>query len=309
MEYIGYKLKFTTAVHFGNGKLEDSGDHPMADTVFSALCHEAVAIEKLDALVSSVQEGKIAISDALPYNGDVFYVPKPMMSIETGRDPDSKIKKKAKKMNYIPAEKMQEYISGELDIATESDKLKEMGSSDIRTMASVTYDDETMPFSVGTFRFDENWGLYIIVGYETETEQELIEELFLNMSCTGIGGKRSAGLGKFDLFPAKLPDYITDRLVISNSNADKLMTLSVSMCEEAELDTLVRDSSFLMVKRSGFVSSATYADSLMKKQDFFVFKSGSVFGRSFSGVVKDVSYEGNHPVYRYAKPIFWEVKR
>ena len=65
MEYIGYKLKFTTAVHFGNGKLEDSGDHPMADTVFSALCHEAVAIEKLDALVSSVQEGKIAISDAL----------------------------------------------------------------------------------------------------------------------------------------------------------------------------------------------------------------------------------------------------
>lgn len=309
MEYIGYKLKFTTAVHFGNGKLEDSGDHPMADTVFSALCHEAVAIEKLDALVSSVQEGKIAISDALPYNGDVFYVPKPMMSIETGSDPDSKIKKKAKKMNYIPAEKMQEYISGELEIATESDKLKEMGSSDIRTMASVTYDDETMPFSVGTFRFDENWGLYIIVGYETETEQELIEELFLNMSCTGIGGKRSAGLGKFDLFPAKLPDYITDRLVISNSNADKLMTLSVSMCEEAELDTLVGDSSFLMVKRSGFVSSATYADSLMKKQDFFVFKSGSVFNKTFDGVLKDVSNQGNHPVYRYAKPIFWEVKR
>ena len=29
----------------------------------------------------------------------------------------------------------------------------------------------------------------------------------------------------------------------------------------------------------------------------------------FSGVVKDVSYEGNHPVYKYTKPIFWEVKR
>lgn len=309
MEYIGYKLKFTTAVHFGNGKLEDSGNHPMADTVFSALCHEAVAIGKLDALVSSVQEDKIAISDALPYNGDVLYVPKPMMSIETGSDPDSKIKKKAKKMNYIPAEKMQEYISGELDIATESDKLKEMGSSDIRTMASVTYDDETMPFSVGIFRFDENWGLYIIVGCETETEQELIEELFLNMSCTGIGGKRSAGLGKFDLFPAKLPDYMVDRLTFSGSDAGKFMTLSVSMCEETELDALVRDSSFLMLKRSGFVSSATYADRLMKKQDFFVFKSGSVFNKSFAGVLKDVSIEGNHPVYRYAKPIFWEVEK
>lgn len=309
MKYKGYKLKFTTAVHFGNGKLEDSGDHPMADTIFSALCHEAVAAEKLESLVFAVRKGEIAISDAFPYNGDVFYVPKPMMNIETEREPDSKVKKKAKKMNYIPSGKMGKYISGELDVETESDKLKEMGSADVRTMASVMYDDQTNPFSVGTFCFKDDWGLYIIVGCETDTEHALIEELLINMSCTGIGGKRSAGLGKFDLFPAKLPDYMVDRLTFSGSDAGKFMTLSVSMCEETELDALVRDSSFLMLKRSGFVSSATYADRLMKKQDFFVFKSGSVFNKSFAGVLKDVSIEGNHPVYRYAKPIFWEVEK
>ena len=41
MEYMIYKLHFTTAVHFGQGTLADTGHRLMADTIFSALCHEA----------------------------------------------------------------------------------------------------------------------------------------------------------------------------------------------------------------------------------------------------------------------------
>ena len=42
MKYIIYKLKFSTGVHFGNGTLDDTEYTFCADTLFSALCIEAV---------------------------------------------------------------------------------------------------------------------------------------------------------------------------------------------------------------------------------------------------------------------------
>ena len=42
MKYIAYKLKFSTGVHFGNGSLDNTEYTFCADTLFSALCIEAV---------------------------------------------------------------------------------------------------------------------------------------------------------------------------------------------------------------------------------------------------------------------------
>ena len=42
MNYKILKLDFTTAVHFGSGGLEKSGNVPGADTIFSALFIEAL---------------------------------------------------------------------------------------------------------------------------------------------------------------------------------------------------------------------------------------------------------------------------
>lgn len=69
MKYIAYKLKFSTGVHFGNGSLDDTEYTFCADTLFSALCIEAVkhSEDKLSRLVSYVKAGKIVFSDAMPY--------------------------------------------------------------------------------------------------------------------------------------------------------------------------------------------------------------------------------------------------
>ena len=67
MEYTGFKLVFSTSVHFGNGSLENSDNKLYADTIFSALCHEAVKLECSEELVYYVENEKIKLPDAFPF--------------------------------------------------------------------------------------------------------------------------------------------------------------------------------------------------------------------------------------------------
>lgn len=304
MLYTGYKLDFKTAVHFGSGNLSDSGNRLMADTIFSALCHEAVKYNELDLLIKFVEQGKIRISDAFPCNENTYYLPKPMLRINT--ESDSEIKKKAKKLEYVSTNKFKEYLEGKMDISMESNKLSEMGFSEIRTNTFITTGEDAKPYSVGTYCFRENWGLYIIVGYVKEENLNFIENLLISLSYSGIGGKRSSGLGKFELNYAKLPRFITENLV-NECSQSRVMTLSTSMCQDDVLEEVLEDARCSLVKRSGFVSSETFALQAVKKQDFYCFQSGSVFTKCFKGQLKDVSKSGSHPVYRYAFPMFLEV--
>ena len=66
MKYKAYKLKFSTGVHFGKGTLEDTAYAFCADTLFSALCIEAVkdSTERLERLVQTAKAGKMLLSDA-----------------------------------------------------------------------------------------------------------------------------------------------------------------------------------------------------------------------------------------------------
>ena len=44
-----------------------------------------------------------------------------------------------------------------------------------------------------------------------------------------------------------------------------------------------------------------------RKNDLYVFSAGSTFTKDFSGDVYDVSNNGRHSVYRYAKPMLMGV--
>lgn len=135
MKYIAYKLKFSTGVHFGNGSLDNTEYTFCADTLFSALCIEAVkhSEDKLSRLVSYVKAGKIVFSDAMPYMDDIYYVPKPMCNIKHSDEEsgESSKKKLYKKTMYIPYDYIQDYINGELpeDIIREFD---EFGKKNIK---------------------------------------------------------------------------------------------------------------------------------------------------------------------------------
>ncbi len=307
MEYMIYKLHFTTAVHFGQGTLADTGHRLMADTIFSALCHEAAKEDEtgIGELVGWAEKGGLRISDVLPFIGETLYIPKPAVRIQVEQEGDSVIKKQFKKLKYIPIDRVEAYLQGKLDPTEENQRLKQLGYEEVRTLAAGRNKEEPEPFFLGTYRFREGSGLYFLAGFETETIRRRFEDLMQGISYSGIGGKRSAGLGKFRFEGLPFSETALKR---KTGNEKTYITLSVAMAKENELGAVLQGARYTLVKRSGFIASTTYAPENTRKRDFYAFQSGSCFRYPFEGGVFDVSGEGRHKVYRYAKPLFLEVE-
>lgn len=304
MKYKVYKMSFQTAVHFGSGTLE-SGEYTFcADTLFSALCQEALKqdVSLYEELCDYVFADYLRLSDAFPYIGDTLYLPKPMMRIEKEQKEASSVLKKAyKKLKYIPVESFEEYLKGDYDVLGVKD-MGELGVHNTKTVVSIRGNEKTEPYRIGQYFFNDGNGLYIIVGYEKEDAILLIEELLESLSYSGIGGKRSSGYGRFEVHVKKIPKQLETRLT---EKASRYMTISVSLPRTTELEAIMKDAEYILCKRSGFVASEMYGKEPMRKKDFFVFKSGACFAKKYVGDIYDVSSEGGmHPVYRYAKPLF-----
>ena len=116
MNYKILKLDFTTAIHFGSGGLEKTGNVLGADTIFSTLFIESLKYGTSDALLKSFKEGKLKISNAFPYIKGEYYLPKPIIRLDNDADGDSVIKKALKKLKYIPMSRFESFIKGKLDI-------------------------------------------------------------------------------------------------------------------------------------------------------------------------------------------------
>jgi CRISPR-associated protein Csm4 len=308
MNYKIYQFVFHGAVRFGKNTLEDTEYAFCADTLFSALCIEALknGQDALDRLYQYASAGEVLFSDAFPFMQDVFFLPKPMLHIETDSDRgDSTVKKAYKKLQFIPAEDFSAYLKGEYDIRHAPDLNGNLGRLDLKVSAAVRGEEETKPYRVGAYYFHEGNGLYVIAGYESEDAAAFVEELLQGISFSGIGGKRASGMGRFQVIPGKMPASIRERL---ERRGETYEVLSVSLPKEEELEQALEGAEYLLRRRSGFVSSDTYAPNQLRKKDLYVLKAGSCVRQKYDGDIYDVSDKpGTHPVYRYAKPMFMEV--
>lgn len=307
MEYKIYKMDFSTGVHFGSKNLEDAEYVISADTLFSAVCQEYLKIDasNFSEFVNKVCKGDILFSNTFPYIENELYLPKPMMIIDKSeKNGDSTVKKAYKKLNYIPISKFEDYINGKLDVLYETNKLHTLGKKEARINANVC-GEETLPYRTGIYHYNENCGLYFIVGYKNEEDTYDLNDVIDSLGYSGIGGKRNSGLGKFSIKIEKISDAIAERF--DTDNYDKFMTLSVCLPKDDELPIALDKADYKLDKRSGFVYSENYSSVQMKKKDLYVFQAGSCFASLFDGDVYDVSKYGNHAVYRYAKPMFMGV--
>lgn len=303
MEYVVYKLEFTTSVHFGNGMLSDTGVTFCADTLFSALYIEAMKLGKESIFFSEVEHGNLLFTDAFPYIGDQYYLPKPMLYVEPKERGNSSDKKKIKRMKYIPVEEVDNFLNGTMDLA--ASKMNELGYNSMQVMAAIRSErEDTLPYYVESYYFNEGNGLYIIAAYDNDEGRELLDELLESLSYTGVGGKRASGKGKFVVKIGKKAESL---LRLLNRKSSRHMLLSSALPKEDELEKTLDGASYLLQKRSGFIHSDTYAEEQRKKQDLFVFQAGSCFVNCFDGDIYDVGNNGGHSVYRYAKPIFMGV--
>lgn len=306
-----YRLAFRGPVHFGGDRLSESAYGCDAGTIFSALYLEALRMGLADGLLAAVRSGELWLSDALPYIGDELYVPKPVLlpgmargdADETDRDP--RMRKAAKKLAYIPSSRLDAYIGGTLDFVGELDRF-DLGVSELRGKVAVqrSADDKPRPFFVGSFSFAPGAGLYVL----TRGSYDL-GPILESLAYAGLGGKRSSGYGRFS-FEEDRTEAIG---LLSGSGGPgrpghAMLLSSAAPTSEELTDDLLAGAGYRLVRKGGFVQSATHARSAQKKRDLYVFAAGSVFERTFLGDVFDVNATpGAHPVYRYARALWMEV--
>jgi len=350
MLYYLCKLDFLTALHIGDSSsarsLETSKMAFGSDTLFSALCHEALSLggtTMLEQLYQLTKEDKLLLSDSMPYYGETLYIPRPVAPAANKTEGDPGLRKRHKKMAYLPMVLMDRYLTylrGEADfeVRLAEDELRAGESGDLpvvhtqfgthSTVAKVAVqgNEDPEPFHVGAFSFfkedkqrDDNklgretCGLYIIIGYAEEGALQLVLRLLKSLAVSGIGGKTSAGYGKFiisdDIFVDEVCDEQTEWLKRSlhYQNAKSFLLLNLALPKEDEMPGAVEGSTYALERRGGFVQSKSYGTTFYKKKTGYLFAAGSVFKKTFQGDVFDVAAEGAHPVYRYGKPMFLGV--
>jgi CRISPR-associated protein Csm4 len=303
------KLGFSAPVHLGNGRLSDTDSVFAADTLFSALFIEAIKLGCESDLLQSAREGDLTISDAFPYIGDTFFLPKPMVSgkeakaAQTERA-DSIQKKALKNLPYISTSSYGDFLTGRLDPVAEEEKLSGLGYEDVQTKVNLMRIDseDAKPYHVGTFTFADDAGLYFLV----KGTYDLIPVLDA-LQYSGLGGKRTSGYGRFT-FEVIENSEVTKLVSAAATQEKTAVLLASSFPKETELnEELITSASYRLKRRSGFVQSETYSATPNKKRDFYSFAAGSVFSGTFEGDVFDVGAGGSHPVYRYAKAMWMEV--
>ncbi|NLK52425.1 MAG: type III-A CRISPR-associated RAMP protein Csm4 [Syntrophomonadaceae bacterium] len=309
MEYSLYKLNFTTALHMGKhsggASLDDGQMTIHADTLFSALCCEAARVGQIDQLVKYFADGTLTISDALPYAEEELFLPKPILFVgNKKREGDASLKKKLKSLEFIPLSSFREYLKGLNQPEVNLDKLSGIfGHLTTITRVAIKGNNPPLPYHVAAWKFASGCGLYIIVRFEQDEALDTFETLLANLGLSGIGGKQSSGLGKFKVQQSPVPAELIE--LIEEEPAEYQMLLGTALPVDAELDKILQNGWYTVVRRGGFIRSENYAPGQLKKRSIYMLAPGSCLPSRFKGGMYDLSDNGGaHPVWRCGRTLF-----
>ncbi len=327
MNYCLYKLSFTSPLHAGTGEMAKGLDTARmtlcADTLFSALCHTILKKEGASSMANFCRlaaAGKLLFSDTMPFRKESLYIPKPYIrpSVKIEGDSSADNRKAMKKMAHIPVSSLPAFFAslrgkGEYDAHQNSG---EFAYTSVSAKNTIDAAEGAPPYSVGLWHFAGHCGLYFILGFEEECDCDRLSNILTALGSGGVGGKVSAGYGKFVLAddPIFLDSPFDDDTnilskMLSDEKADIHISLTTSLPADGELDEALEGASYGVTRRGGFVYSENFSERLVKKQTQYFLSAGSTFTRRYSGELFNVARNGKHPVFRYGKPIFLGAER
>lgn len=325
MNYYLYKLRFDGAVHLGASdssmSLSSALDHFCADTLFSALCHTANALwgsRGIEEICSQVRSGALRLSDSMPWRENerediYYYIPKPCAVSEARQELPAQLRKAMKRLNWLPVNDMEAFgasLRGEKLYMSDA---AAFGMTEQRTCAAVQDGQDTRPYQVGAYHFFPNCGLYFLSACASESVHERLCCLLNALGISGLGGKVSAGYGKFrleDVLYLNEPfDFQTHWLyhALTEKNPKHYLLLTSALPQDSELERALDGAQYQLIRRGGFVQSDTFSVSPQKKQTQYFLSAGAMLKQLFSGALYQVGQGGSHPVYRYAVPMMLGV--
>ncbi|MBS4456710.1 type III-A CRISPR-associated RAMP protein Csm4 [Tuanshanicoccus lijuaniae] len=293
-----YKMKLSRA-HFGSGLLETALPTITCDRLYSAMVNEAFAIGVGEAFINRTLKDDFVLSDTLIEHFGLYF-PKPIgypLRVNQQNELDRSAVKKLKKISMLHEDSIESFIAGNFDtedIKQYYDEQNEKYKTEYVTRKGID------PYRVGYVSYEDDVYLAFIA-----TKDSLVEQVMTSLQYSGIGGKRTSGYGRFELDIQPLESYIEERITLEYDGP--VMLLSTALPIDADLEEAIASGNFLVHKSSGFAFSEQ-AKGAFRKQDLYKFRAGSTFSRSFRGSIVDVSPDSFvHPVYNFARPIFYRL--
>ena len=333
-----FKLQPRGAFHFGTPGvgIEATIERCPSDTLYGAMLLEAGQAGMpfpTPAPDGTLAEPRFRLSSCFPYAGDTLLFPTPRLAPTQRAEPQPGQRKRTKNIRYVSPTILRDLLTGAslLDwtpdehgqgrgrlyqdgavlIAGEETPQFERRNGvrdDTRLWSVDRVDHVTVDrlsqasayYAVGQVRFAGGCGLYVLAQVRDGAVGDQLFDLLTRLGHTGLGGRRSHGLGQFDVQRTgtiTLPD---------GDGSERVMLLSRYLPAPGELEkgVLSAGAAYDLQRVGGWLQSPAAPSRLRKT--IHLLAEGSVVrcidGRSPQGRVVDVRPDGDlvpHPVWRY----------
>lgn len=320
-----FRLQPRGAFHFGTQGvgLEATTERCPSDTLYAALLMEAkrgrIPFPEPDA-DGRIDHLPFRLSSCFPYAGEALLFPLPRLKRETRTDLEPGQRKRLKKLRYISATllmrmtdgepvdtlSMHEYQNGAVQIAAVDGAERFNGplwqESRIDHVTVDRVREASQYYAVGHVRFAPGCGLFILACVRDIATRDLLLELLTRLGHSGLGGKRSVGLGQFDVAEPSTIDLPDDQ------GCAQALLLSRYVPDRAELEggVLGPRAAYDLVQTGGWLQSDHPQVRSLLRKPIHLLTEGSVLQclphGPITGRVIDVRPDGEalpHPVWRY----------
>ncbi|MBE8540203.1 type III-A CRISPR-associated RAMP protein Csm4 [Geoglobus acetivorans] len=236
--------------------LERTGEILRSDTLFGAIANALSRLnEDVEEFVSRVRNGELRFSSCFPFKNGTYYLPAPHLPLE-------------KKWRFLPLDDFEKVISGNVSEVGDNDKMDFMKKVEIPKVVLDRTTSNSGIYYLTALKFKENSGLYFLV----DGRDGLIEIALKYLQDEGIGGKRTWGLGKFE---------VGDDEIKIREDGNCYVTLSLTY--PRDLESVVY---WKPLVRSGWINSRK---ATLRKPKVIMASEGSVFRRAEEGELVNLS--------------------
>jgi CRISPR-associated protein Csm4 len=321
-----YKVVPRTPFHFGERGIgqEETADFPHSDTLIAALISawrfmypENEFKRLVTGLTKFDTRPPLLLSSAFPYIGDVYFLPRPVISLEgAGGD-----RKRGKQVAYISWRQAEDLIRSDepSQVETEdtlvggrlwvhaSEKAELMkvlktgdlsrgrpwSSAEAETMARVAVDrlsSASALYYQGMVYFAKGCGFYVLADLADEGYREPMEAGLHFLAEQGLGGRRSVGLGQF-----QLEDAGERELGVSagERNYYWLLSLYHPTADEVRQSGVLDEARYTLITRRGWIYSPD--DASQRRRGLRMLAEGSLLTQPAVGNMVDVQPTGAFP--------------
>jgi CRISPR-associated protein Csm4 len=336
MLMLVYQLEPLTPFHFGERGIgvEETSEFPHSDTLLSALIiawRLGRGDKEWENWLAALVSGRppLRMSSAFPYAGPVCFLPRPLIPL-AGEDEAEQIDPKlSKKVEWVSWRRMEDILNGDTPPRVEArdllmggriwvkeeDRLElenQFGMLPSRFRIWSAGAEETIPrvtvdridnspalYYQGQVRFAPGCGLYILAVFDPEQEETYRPAVTHGLSLLGelgLGGRRSTGLGHFQLSESELDETI-EQPPETGDVYHMLLSLYHPRQDEVATGVLSGARYKLLTRRGWFFS---LADTGQRRRSVRMLAEGSLLARPAAGDLVNVAPEAykGHPVYR-----------